>query len=169
MSGKAIGHHVDDELFNAFGIEKHFSDYVGRLDIVPNDKLDVKLRFRADKDDLKLLRNELGFNVKTGPVVLSGNYIFVDSKAGTIDGIDSEELRAGIASSINDDWRISANTVRDLEREESRSNRLSLIYEDVCFRLNATYSRAYTTVAEVSRSDQLFFRLTFKHLGEVQI
>ena len=167
--GQSYRHHVDEELFNTFGIEKHFSDYVGRVEFVPNDKLDVRLRFRADKDDLTLLRNELGFNVKTGPIGISGEYIFVDPRAGTSDGLNSEELRAGISSTINDDWRISANTVRDLEREESRSNRLSLVYEDVCFRLNATYSRAYTTVAEVGRSDQLFFRLTFKHLGEVQI
>ena len=167
--GQSYRHHVDEELFNRFGIEKHFSDYVGHIDVVPNDKLDVRMRFRADKDDLTLLRNELGFNFKTGPIRISGDYIFIDSRAGTSDGLNSEELRAGISSSINDDWRISANTVRDLEREESRSNRLSLMYEDVCFRLNATFSRAYTTVAEVGRSDQIFFRLTFKHLGEVQI
>jgi LPS-assembly protein len=167
--GQSYRPHADENLSNAFGLEKHFSDYVGRLDIVPNDKLDVRFRFRADKDDLTLLRSELGFNVKTGPLGFNGEYIFVDSKAGTSDGSDKEELRARISSDITDDWKVAASTVRDLEREESRSNRISLIYEDICFTFNATYSRSYTTVAEVGRSAQLFFRLTFKHLGEVQI
>jgi len=167
--GQSYRHHVDEELFNTFGIEKHFSDYVGRIDLVPNDEFGVRYRFRLDKDDLAILRNELGLNVTTGPINFSGDYLFIDSKAGTTDGIDSEELRARITSSINDDWRVSANTIRDLNREESRSNQISLVYEDLCFRLNATFSRAYTTVAEIGRSDKLFFRLTFKNLGEIQI
>ena len=85
------------------------------------------------------------------------------------DGKDAEELRANIASAIHKDWTISAKTIRDLEREESRTNSVSLVYEDICFRLNATIARSYTTVAEVGRSNEIFFRLTFKHLGEVQI
>ena len=167
--GQSYRFHNDDELSDTFGIERHLSDYVGRLDVVPNDNLNIRFRFRADNNNFTALRNELGFNFKTGPVNFSGEYIFVDSKAGTSDGQDAEELRAGISAAIHDDWTITANTVRDLEREESRSNSVSLVYEDVCFRLNATFARSYTSVAEVGRSDEFFFRLTFKHLGEVQI
>ncbi len=167
--GQSYRFRVDEDLSNTFGIEQHRSDYVGRIDVVPNENIDVRYRFRADKEDITPLRSELGFNVKTGPLRVSGEYIFFDSKAGTSDGKDAEELRAGISAAFHDDWTLSARTVRDLEQEESRENRLSLVYEDVCFRLNATFSRSYTSVAEVGRSDGVFFRLTFKHLGEVQI
>lgn len=167
--GQSYRFHVDEDLSNTFGIEQHRSDYVGRIDVVPNENLDARFRFRADIENFTALRNELGFSLKSGPVKISGEYLFVDSKAGTSDGKDAEELRASIASAIHKDWTISAKTIRDLEREESRTNSVSLVYEDICFRLNATIARSYTTVAEVGRSNEIFFRLTFKHLGEVQI
>ncbi|MDP6722913.1 MAG: LPS assembly protein LptD, partial [Pirellulaceae bacterium] len=167
--GQSYRFRIDEDLSNTFGIEQHRSDFVGRIDVVPNENIDVRYRFRADKEDITPLRSELGFNLKTGPLRFAGEYIFVDSKAGTSDGKDAEELRAGISAAIHDDWTLSTRTVRDLEQEESRTNSVSLVYEDICFRLNATFSRNYTTVAEVGRSDEIFFRLTFKHLGEVQI
>ncbi len=166
--GQSYRFHQDNDLTNSFGIEESLSDYVGRITIAPSDKLDIRFRFRADKEDFAALRNELAFSLNPGLIRLSGQYNFIDSKAGTSDGADAKELRTTISSDIYENWMLSGSTVRDLEREESRLNKLSLVYEDICFRLNATYSRSYTTVAEVGRSDKIFFRLSFKHLGEVQ-
>ena len=167
--GQSYRFRVDEDLSKAFGIEQQLSDYVGRVNFAPNDKVNVRYRFRADKDDLTALRSEVGFNFSAGRVRLSGDYTFVDAKAGTIDGADAEELRAGISSAIIKNWSVSANTVRDLKREESRSSNVSLVYNDVCFNFSATFSRRYTNIAEIGRADGVFFRLTFKHLGAVQV
>ena len=81
--GQSYRFHVDEDLSNTFGIEQHRSDYVGRIDVVPNENLDARFRFRADIENFTALRNELGFSLKSGPVKISGEYLFVDSKAGT--------------------------------------------------------------------------------------
>ena len=45
----------------------------------------------------------------------------------------------------------------------------NLLYEDECFILDSSFTRSYVHQTDVNATDTLFFKLTFKTLGDVAI
>src|SRR3546814_4215880 len=81
--GQSYRLHTDHDLHNENFVEEDKSDIVGRLEIVPHEYVDLLYRFRFDEDDLSAKRNELSFNIGPKAFRLYGDYLFIESTAGT--------------------------------------------------------------------------------------
>lgn len=144
------------------------SDYVGRLEIVPNKYLDLLYRFRLSAQDFDPLRNELGVFMGPSAFRISGDYLFIASEVTGGAFPDREELTAAFESRITDFWSLGLETRRDLTQFGGPLEHTALItYEDECFRLDLRYRRNFTSSIEIEPSTTISLQLMFKSLGNV--
>jgi len=144
------------------------SDYVGRLEVVPNKYLDLLYRFRLSAQDFDPLRNELGVTVGPPAFRVSGDYIFIASEVTGGVFPDREELSATLRSQLTDFWSVGLETRRDLTDLGGPLEHVGLItYEDECFRLDLGYRRNFTSSIELEPSTTISLQLVFKSLGNV--
>jgi LPS-assembly protein len=161
--------HADDELANEVGIERHLSDFVGRVQLEPNRFVSLLYRFRAAGTDFESKRNEVGFSLGTDALRVSGDYIYIDDDPSNVGLNEREEIQGSLSSKFNEDWSFLISTQRDLGAEGGTLfTAASLIYEDECFVFSTNAERRFTKDAEFEPSDSVVFRITFKHLGEVE-
>jgi len=166
--GQSYRFHADDDLANNVGIERHLSDLVGRVEVRPNKYVNLLYRFRAASDNLNFKRNEIGFSLGAKALHLSGNYLFIQSDASEVSFEEREELSFSLRSQIHDNWSAEVQSQRDLGKNGGTLFiGARLTYEDECFKLTANARRSLTRDADFEPSDNIFFRLTFKHLGTV--
>jgi LPS-assembly protein len=166
--GQSYRIHADDDLAAQGGIERHLSDVVGRVEIRPNRYLNLLYRFRSSGDNLDFKRNEVGFSLGTKALHLSGNYLFIDGEASEASLEKREEINFVLSSQLNDNWSVRMQSQRDLgENGGTLFAGISLTYEDECFRFTTDARRRFTRDADFEPSDDILFRLTFKHLGSL--
>lgn len=166
--GQSYRIHADDDLANEVGIERHLSDLVGRVEIRPNKYMNLLYRFRSEPDSLDFKRNEIGFSLGTEAFHLSGNYLFIESEGGDASFGNREEISFAINSQIDDNWSFAVQSQRDLGDDGGTLFAgASLTYEDECFKFTTNARRSFTRDADFEPSDDIIFRLTFKHLGSV--
>lgn len=163
--GQSYRIHADDDLENQFGIERHVSNIVGRVDIRPNRYLNLLYRFSADDDSLDFERNELGLTAGPDAFRISSNYLYI---AADPNEEEREEIRISAQSKINDFWTISAQTHRNFDSNGGTLfSGMRITYEDECVILTADAERRFTRDADFDPSDSIIFRVSFKHLGAV--
>lgn len=144
------------------------SDYVGRVELVPNKYLDLLYRFRLAENDFDPFRNEVGAIMGPPAFRLSGDYLFVASEASGGVFPDREELKASLDSQITDFWSIGLETRRDLTPTGGPLEHIARItYEDECFKLDLGYRRNFTSSIEIEKSTTISVQLVFKSLGNV--
>lgn len=167
--GQSYRVHADDELANEVGIERHLSDFVGRVQLSPNRYVNLLYRFRADAADLEFERNEVGFSIGGDALRVSGDYIYIDDDPSNVGLEEREEIRWSLFSKFHEDWSVSLSTQRDLtEGGGTLFTTASLTYEDECFIFSTNAERRFTEDAEFEPSDSVVFRVTFKNLGEIE-
>lgn len=144
------------------------SDYVGRLDIVPNKYLDLLYRYRLSEQDLDVLRSELGVTMGPPAFRLAGDYIFIASEASGGTFPDREEVKAEFTSQLTDFWSVGVNARRDLTATGGPlEHGAQMTYEDECFKLELIYRRNFTDSIDVEKSTTFSLQLVFKTLGNI--
>ncbi len=161
---------TDDSLFDQIdGLDDSLSDYVGHIGIETVENFSALYRFRVDKDDFRVRRNE--FNVGAGPEALrvTLNYLDLQDTNFQDDEDDSrEELRFSVSSQLTEFWSTSASLTRDLETEDTRNADFNLTYHDECFIISSGLSRSFSTRTDVENDTIFTVQLVFKHLGSIQ-
>lgn len=166
--GQSYRLHADDDLTRQVGIERHLSDIVGRIDIRPNQYLDLLYRFRAEDDNFGFKRNEVGFTAGTDALRFSGNYLFINDDPNDAAFEEREEITLSAKTQIDDYWSVTAQTQRNLrENGGTIFAGLRVTYEDECFIFTTEAERRFTEDADFGQSDSVVFRLSFKNLGSV--
>lgn len=151
------------------GLEDKLSDFVGRIEVTPSPWLDVSYSFRLDSETLAQRRHDV-FGVAGPPEFrVSGSYLYLDRlvlEGGTATR-NREELTLSINSSFSENWSVGVSHRRDLARDGGPiAAGLLLTYQDDCFTFQLVGERDYTRRSGLESGDRLFFRLTFKNLGE---
>lgn len=164
----------DDDFGVDTGLDEHFSDIVGRVEIFPTRYVNALYRFRLDKDSFSPRRNELQGSVGVDALRLNVNYLSIDQQnlSDILDPEDEfrdrEEIAFGFTSQVTDRWRFGADTRRDLTSGGgSLRHGAFLNYEDDCFQFQVNYARTFTRDRDVQPTDTILFRIVFKTLGEV--
>lgn len=168
--GQTYKFNEDNALFTETALDNGLSDYVGSIDIRPTKYVDFYYRFRADEEDLRSNRSELGYSIGSPALGMSGDYVFVRDGIA-VDTFSIEELRLTGFAQWDDNWSIRASTLRDLEQQNgdgSLRHAASVRYEDECFIFDGSFERSFTRSTDIQSSDQLLFRLTFKTLAEFE-
>ena len=149
------------------GLEDNFSDIVGRIEIKPTYALDLRYRFRLDKDELKLRRSELDLQV--GPPVLNLNigHTRIDTEARADEFGDRDEINWTLRSRLSQYWSAFGGQRVNLEDGETRQARIGLTYADECFLIQTVAERNFFADREIEPEDAIFVNIVFKYLGGV--
>lgn len=160
------------------GLTDRISDIVGRTRIRYGRLIDITHRFRLDKDNLSVRRNEVDLTVGSEQTYLQVGYLRLDRDIDpTIEDLrDKEELRLAGRILFARYWSIFGATVLDLTstREDPLAltdgftpvrARLGLTYEDECLELGVSWRRDYEQFGTFHKGSTVALRLALKGIG----
>jgi LPS-assembly protein len=160
------------------GLNEQFSDFVGRTEVRFRDFVKFTHRFRLDKDNFAVRRNEIDATVGTDRTYLELGYLRLNRDIDlTFEDLqDREEMRAAARVAFADYWSVFGSAVVNLtDREEDPSftsdgfeplrTRLGVAYEDDCLEFGLTWRRDYIAVADARRGDSFRVFFSLKNLG----
>jgi len=160
------------------GLTSEFSDWVGRTEIRYRDFFKLTHRYRVDKDNFAVRRNEVDATVGSDETYLELGYLRLNRDIDlTFEDLqDREEMRAAGRVAFARFWSVFGSAVVNLtDRDEDPSftsdgfkplrTRLGIAYADDCLEFGFTWRRDYVQVADADDGDsfRLYFRL--KNLG----
>lgn len=160
------------------GLTSRTSDIVGRTSVRYRDFISLTHRYRLDKDNLAVRRNELDLTVGSRKTYAMLGYLRLNRDIGPAfeDLRDREELRIGARVAFARYWSVFGSTIVDLtNKDEDQTSlsdgfepvrhRLGIAYEDDCVELGVTWKRDYEATGDARQGNTFLLRLAFKNLG----
>jgi len=160
------------------GLTGRISDVVGRTRIRYGRFIDLTHRYRVDKNNFAVRRNELDLTVGTDQTYAQIGYLRFDRNIDPAieDLRDKEELRVAGRVLFRHYWSIFGATVIDLsdQREDPLSladgwepvrHRLGIEYEDDCLEVGLTWRRDYERIGAFRKGSTFALHLALKGLG----
>lgn len=160
------------------GLSDRHSDIVGRTTLKYGQFVELTHRFRLDKDNLAVRRNEIDLTLGSSKTYVSAAYLRLnrDVDPAIEDLRDREEVRLGARVQIAQYWSVFGSTVIDLtgRQEDPLSlsdgfepvrHRLGFLYDDDCIELGVTWRRDYDATGDAKRGNSFLLRVAFKNLG----
>ena len=157
------------------GLTGRISDIVGRTRIRYGRFIDITDRYRIDKSNLTVRRNELDLTIGSTQTYAQIGYLKLNRHIDpTIEDLrDREELRVAARILIHRYWSIFGASVIDLtnKREDPTStangwqpvrNRLGIQYEDDCLQLGVTWRRDYEVIGNFRKGSTFAIHLALK-------
>ena len=154
------------------------SDIVGRSRLRYGNFVDLTHRYRVDKDDLAVRRNEIDLTLGSTETYAQIGYIRLNRNiAETVEDLrDKEELRLAGRVKFARFWSLFGATVLDLTDKEEDPlsvadgfspvrNRLGVAYEDECLLLGVTWRRDYERFGEFRAGNTIALQIALKGLG----
>lgn len=159
------------------GLSERISDVVGRTEVRFRDFVKFTHRFRLDKDNLAIRRNEFDATVGDERTYAEIGYLRLNRDIDAIEDLqDREELRAAVRVAFANYWSIFGSGVFNLtDRSEDPTltsdgfepirTRVGVAYRDDCMEFGLTWRRDYINAGDARRGNtfQLFFGL--RNLG----
>lgn len=161
--------HADSTFKPNSGFTESFSDYLGRLEIVPTGLLSLSDRVRVDKDTLQLKRNEATLSV--GPRALQGAVSYGYLSSNTTDSGVVYDRRQYVTYSLTTQasqyWHSYFSINEDLEKNGGILSVTSKTgYSDECFAIILGFNRYFSTQDEVNSGYDAMLTVVLKTLGE---
>ncbi|HTN15065.1 MAG TPA: LPS assembly protein LptD [Sphingomonadaceae bacterium] len=160
------------------GISERVSDFVGRTEVRYKDFVKVTHRFRLDKDNLAVRRNEFDLTVGSNRTYFEAGYLRLnrDIAAGIEDLQDREELRVAGRVAFAKYWSAFGSAVVNLtDRNEDPTltsdgfeplrTRLGFAYADDCLELGFTWRRDYVASGDARKGNTFQVHIALKNLG----
>lgn len=160
------------------GLNDPVSDFVGRTRIRYGRLIDITHRYRVDKSNFAIRRNEVDLTVGSEQTYVQIGYLRLNRNinAAIEDLRDKEELRLAGRVLFQRYWSIFGATVIDLtdQREDPLSladgfqpvrHRLGIQYEDDCLQVGVTWRRDYEQIGAFRKGSTLSLHLAFKGLN----
>ena len=160
------------------GLNDRISDIVGRTRIRYGRLLEITHRYRIDKSNFAVRRNEVDLTVGTQQTYAQVGYLRLNRNIDPAveDLRDKEELRLAGRVLIHRYWSIFGATVIDLtdKREDPLSladgwqpvrHRIGIQYEDECLQVGLTWRRDYEQIGAFRKGSTFSLHLAFKGLN----
>lgn len=166
LFGQSYRLQEDNSFSTSSGLRDQKSDYVGSIQISPNDNFVAVHRFRLDKDDFKFKRNEFDLIGRVGPLAAQLGYAYYanDPTLTTTTGAREEVSLGGILK-LSEYWRLFGSSTRDLANKVTISNRIGVGYQDECFGLSVGFYQSNIYYQDIQKSNTFLVEVTFKNLG----
>ncbi|MEO0463692.1 MAG: LPS assembly protein LptD [Pseudomonadota bacterium] len=159
------------------GLSERVSDFVGRTEVRYRNFLSFTHRFRLDKDNLAVRRNEIDATIGSQRNYFELGYLRLDRNIQTVEDLqDREEVRAAGRVTFGRHWSAFGSGVFNLTGAEEDPifspdgfepirTRLGVAYQDDCIEFGLTWRRDFIDAgdARAGNSFQLFFSL--RNLG----
>ncbi len=167
----------DDIFPEGTGLSERVSDFVGRTEVRFRNLVSFTHRFRLDKDNFAIRRNEIDATVGSRRTYLEVGYLRLNRDIATVEDLrDREELRAAARIAIGRKWSVFGSGVFNLtdadedpvfqpDGFEPIRTRLGVAYSDDCIEFGATWRRDFIDAGDARRGNafQLFFAI--RNLG----
>ncbi len=160
------------------GLADRASDFVGRTRIRYGRLIDLTHRFRLDKDNLAVRRNEIDLTFGGEETYAQIGYLRLNRDIDeTIEDLrDKEELRAAARIKFAKYWSVFGATVLDLTGKdedplavsdgyEPVRHRLSIDYEDECIALGLAWRRDYERIGGFREGSTFSFHVSLKGIS----
>jgi len=151
------------------GLDEQSSDIVGEVRAGYKNDYTLDYRFQLDNDTLASQRHEVDANARIANLQLSSRYLFAKSTAD----LENSEIREQIYNSasyyINDKWRVYGGARHDFgDNSGLRNANLGVAYTGQCISLSLVGKRTLTEDSSGDSGTEVFLRVGFKNLGELQ-
>ena len=170
---------TDEALFpDGTGLNEQFSDVVGRTEVRYEDFLKFTHRFRLDKDNLAVRRNEVDATIGSDETYVEVGYLRLNRDIDfTLEDLqDREELRVAGRVAFADHWSIFGSAVINLtDRNEDPTfgsdgfeplrTRLGIAYADDCLEFGFTWRRDYIQLADAQSGSSFRIYFSLRNLG----
>lgn len=152
------------------GLDEDLSDIVGAITVRPREQFDLSYRFRLDKEDLSVRRNEVGFGYHHPRFAALLDYIAIDDSAGSDLAGSREQIEATLNVAIAPRWSTLVNVVHDLSDGDNRllRGRAGITYADECLTFGVDLERSDIQDQDIEADTRVMFRIVFKYLGGVE-
>ncbi len=160
------------------GLSSRVSDVVGRTEIRFKDLVKLTHRFRLDKDNLAVRRNEFDAAVGNERTYLELGYLRLNRDvAATIEDLkDREELRIAGRVAVARYWSMFGSAVVNLTGKkedplattdgwEPLRTRLGLAYQDDCLELAFTWRRDFVATGDARKGNTYQIHFALRNLG----
>ncbi|MFM9852591.1 MAG: LPS-assembly protein LptD [Sphingomonadaceae bacterium] len=160
------------------GLTDRVSDIVGRTTIRFRNLVSFTHRYRLDKDNFAIRRNEVDATFGNARTNATIGYLQLnrDVTPGVEDLRDREEIRVSGRVQVARFWSLFGSAIVDLtgRRDDPTStsdgfqpirHRIGVQYEDDCLQLGVSWRRDYESSGDVVRGNTFQLRLSFRHLG----
>jgi LPS-assembly protein len=159
------------------GLSDRFSDIVGRTNVRIGEFVTFTHRYRLDKDNLAVRRNEIDATVGSRRTYATVGYLRLNRNIQGLEDLqDREEVRAGGRLAFARYWSVWGSAMIDLtDRAEdplSQSDgftpirhRVGVAYEDDCIDLGLTWRRDYQSTGDARAGNSYLLTLSLKNLG----
>jgi LPS-assembly protein len=157
------------------GLTGRVSDIVGRTRIRYGRFIDITHRYRIDKNNFAVRRNEIDLTVGSAQTYAQVGYLKLNRNIDPAieDLRDREELRVAARVLFNRYWSIFGASVIDLtnKTEDPLSlgdgwqpvrNRVGIEYEDDCLQLGVTWRRDYERIGTFRKGSTFAIHLALK-------
>ena len=162
-----------DVLVDGTGIYNNVSDIVGRTQIKFSDLVRFTHRFRLDKDNFAIRRNEIDATVGSSRTYVELGYLRLNRNITTVEDLqDREEARVAARIAFANYWSVFGSGVFNLTDSEEDPTatsdgfqairtRLGVAYADECLEMGLTWRRDYITAGDARRGNtfQIYFAL----------
>ena len=160
------------------GLTNQTSDVVGRTTLKYKRIISLTHRYRLDKDNLAIRRNEVDATVGTDATYATIGYLRLKRNvdASIEDLRDREEARVGGRAQLARYWSVFGSAIIDLtgRRDDPLSKsdgfspvrtRLGVAYEDDCIKFGFTWRRDFDATGDARRGNSYQLELSFRNLG----
>ena len=162
---------------NGTGLSERVSDFVGRTEVRVGNLVSLTHRFRLDKDNFIVRRNEIDAAIGSARTYLEIGYLRLNRNITTVEDLaDREELRAAGRIAFARNWSVFGSGIFSLRSAEDNPfftlegfepirTRIGIAYQDECMEFGATFRRDFVTAGDALRGNtfQIFFAL--RNLG----
>jgi len=159
------------------GLPDRVSDFVGRTEVRFGNLVSLTHRYRLDKDNFIMRRNEIDAAVGSARTYLEIGYLRLNRNITTVEDLaDREELRAAGRIAFGRNWSVFGSGIFSLSSAEDNPffaldgfepirTRIGVAYQDECMEFGATFRRDFVTAGDALRGNtfQIFFAL--RNLG----
>lgn len=159
------------------GLSESVTDFVGRTEVRFRNLVSFTHRFRLDKDNFAVRRNEIDATIGSRRTYLEVGYLRLDRNIAAVEDLrDREELRAAARLAIGRKWSMFGSGVFNLTDPDEDPvfqpdgfqpirTRLGVAYADDCIEFGATWRRDFIDAGDARRGNafQLFFAV--RNLG----
>ncbi|RGP41151.1 LPS-assembly protein LptD [Altererythrobacter insulae] len=159
------------------GLSERVSDFVGRTEVRFKDTVKFTHRYRIDKDNFAVRRNEFDATVGNSRTYVELGYLRLNRDIEDFEDLqDREEVRAAARVAFARHWSVFGSAVVNLtDREEDLSftsdgfepirTRLGIAYSDDCLEFGLTWRRDYITAGDAERGDTFQLTFSLRNLG----
>lgn len=158
------------------GLSDQLSDFVGRTNLKIGSLIELTHRFRVDRSNLAVRRNEFDIAFGSRRTYASIGYVKLNRNIQLEDLEDRAELRAGGRVAFARFWSVFGSAIIDLttkaENPAATGNgfnairhRIGAEYEDECFRFGLSWRRDYIGDRDFRPGNTFLLSLAFKTLG----